>query len=132
MTEHEMKRLETALARRLSPPVRQFFLNFPEALRDIERDEDFDGFELIDDPDALIEMNLEGKSYYLPHDWAPHMFILGADGSGLTFWADLNSQKGAVLCFEAGQAAEYSDDVADSLAEFAERLLDAHDESDDE
>jgi cell wall assembly regulator SMI1 len=121
MTERDMQRLEAAIGRSLSPSVRQFFLNFSPELRGLERDEDFDAFKLTDDADALIEMNMPGRSHYIPHDWAPHMFILGADGSGVTYWVDLASKHGAVQCFEAGQAAEYSDEVAESLTEFAEK-----------
>lgn len=118
MTESEMQRLEAGLGHALPQPVRQFFLNFPPEHGDLERDEDSDEFELTDDADALIEMNAP-ESAYRPHDWAPHMFILGADGSGGTYWVDLPS--GKVHCFEAGQAAEYSDEVAESLTELAER-----------
>lgn len=119
MTEQDLRRLEGEIGRSLSPAVRTFFLNFPPELLEVESDPDDDDFLLMDDADALIEMNRPGKHFYQPIDWTPRMFILGAGGCGETFWVDLDSEHGTVYRFDAGQEAEDSDEMADSLEEFA-------------
>lgn len=126
MTTEDLQRLERSLGRPLSPAVRQFFLNFPPELRARAEEHDPDGYDdfvLTDDVDELIAMNDPAQSYVLPLDWAPHMFILGAGGCGETYWVDLDDEQGSVHRFEAGQEAEYSDPVADSLEELARGML---------
>lgn len=123
MTERDMRRLESAIGQTLPPAIRRFFLNFPPELRDVEADPDGDEFTLSDDPDHLIEINMPGRHYYQPVDWTPNMFLLGAGGSGETFWVDLNSKSGAVYRFDAGQQGQDSDDIADSLEQFARVML---------
>ena len=126
MTAGELQRLETAIGRPLSPPVRDFFLNFPPALRtpDEERDPDDSDFELTDDADDLIAMNADGwRRIWLPNA-GPNFFALGCGGCGETWWVDLDDATGAVYFADAGIHAEFSDQVVDSLAEFAQRMLD--------
>jgi hypothetical protein len=138
MTEHDLQRIEQAIGRPLSAAVRRFFLNYPEELRTTTRatgGEDEDGnphtecpadSELGDDPDAIIGANTPGQSYLLPLDWAPNMLILGAGACGETYWVDLDDEGGSVHRFEAGQEAADSDDLADSLEEFAQGLIESY------
>jgi SMI1 / KNR4 family (SUKH-1) len=123
MLKGDLKRLEDALGRPLSPAVRQFFLNFPPELREIVSDPDVDDFVLTDDVESLIEMNDRTRSYLPPLDWSPKILILGAGGCGETFWVDLDDERGAVYRFEAGQEAQFSDHLADSLDEFARGMI---------
>jgi cell wall assembly regulator SMI1 len=127
MTAADLQRLETALGRPLSPPVRESFLGFPPGLRlpDDERDPDDMDFELTDDVEALIAMNTDGPGRVWLPGAGPNFFALGCGGCGETWWVDLDDPTGAVYFADAGTDAEYSDRVADSLAEFAQRTLDA-------
>lgn len=126
MTATDLQRLETAIGRPLPQAVRTFFLNFPPGLRvpDENRDPDDADFELTDDVDALISMNTVGFGRVSLPGAGPNFFALGAGGSGETWWVDLDSENGAVYFADAGIYAEDSDHVADSLAEFAQRMLD--------
>jgi hypothetical protein len=123
MSPGDVEKLETAIGRPLSPAVKRFFLNFPEELR-IQRDLDFDDFELTDDVDALIEINRQLQ----PIDHGPHMLILGAGGCGETFWVDLDSPHGAVSRFDAGTDAKYSDELGESLEDWARQFDSAGEE----
>ena len=125
MTTPDLERLETAIGRPLSPPVRAFFLNFPPGRRvaDEDRDPDADDFELTDDADALIAMNADGLGRVWLPGAGPNFFALGCGGCGETWWVDLDDAHGAVYFADAGTYAEHSDHVADSLAEFAQRML---------
>jgi hypothetical protein len=127
MTAADLRRLETAIGRPLSPPVREFFLNFPPGLRtpDENRDPDYSDFELTDDADALIQMNTDRWARVWLPNAGPNFFALGCGGCGETWWVDLDDKSGAVYFADAGTEAEYSDRVADSIAEFARRMLDA-------
>jgi hypothetical protein len=51
------------------------------------------------------------------------MLIVGEGGCGEMYWVDLDDERGPVYRLEAGQEAEFSDPVADSLEEFAEHLI---------
>jgi hypothetical protein len=130
MTDADLQRLETAIGRPLPAAVREFFLNFPPGLRipDEERDPDFSDFELTDDVDALIQMNTPGWGRVILPEAGPNFFALGCGGCGETWWIDLDDEHGAVYFADAGTEAEFSDRVADSLAEFAQRMLDADEE----
>lgn len=127
MTTADLHRLETAIGRPLPQAVREFFLNFPPGLRmdDEDRDPDDADFELTDDVDALISMNTVGFGRVSLPGAGPNFFALGAGGCGETWWVDLNSENGTVYFADAGTYAEHSDHVADSLAEFAQRMLEA-------
>jgi hypothetical protein len=125
MTTADLHRLETAIGRPLSAAVREFFLNFPSGLRISAEDQDPDDmeFSLTDDADALIAMNTAGwQRLWLPNA-GPNFFALGCGGCGETWWVDLDDPNGAVYFADAGTEAEFSDRVADSLAEFAQRIL---------
>jgi hypothetical protein len=124
MTPAELKRLESAIGRSLPKGVRDFFLNFPEALRvaDEDRDPDASDFELTDDVDALIAMNKGPYCIQLP-EAGPNFFALGSGGCGETWWIDLDTENGVVYFADAGTEAQYSDHVADSLAEFAQGMM---------
>lgn len=129
MIPADLERLETAIGRPL-PAVREFFLNFPPGLRtpDKERDPDADDFELTDDADALIQMNRPGWGGVAIPGAGENVFVLGSGGCGETWWVDLDGERGAVYFCDAGTSAEDSDHVADSLAEFAQRMLGAGEE----
>jgi hypothetical protein len=105
--------------------VKDFFLNFPPGLRiaDEDRDPDFSDFELTDDVDALIAMNTVGLQRVILPEAGSNFFALGSGGCGETWWVDLDSEKGTVYFADAGTYAKYSDHVADSLAEFAQGML---------
>jgi hypothetical protein len=126
MTAAELQRLETAIGRSLSQAVRAFFLNFPPGLRiaDEDRDPDDSDFELTDDVDALIAMNTDGPQRVWLPGAGPNFFALGCGGCGETWWVDLDSENGTVYFADAGTYAMHSDHVADSLAEFAQGMLD--------
>jgi hypothetical protein len=125
MTAADLQRLEAAIGRPLSPPVRAFFLNFPPGLRtpDEERDPDDMDFELTDDADALIRMNTDGWARLWLPNAGPNFFALGSGGCGETWWVDLDDANGAVYFADAGTYAEHSDRVADSIAEFVQGML---------
>lgn len=125
MTPAELKRLESAIGRSLPKGVREFFLNFPDALRipDEDRDPDGSDFELTDDVDALITFNTPGPYRLWLPEAGPNYFALGCGGCGETWWVDLDSENGTVYFADAGTEAEYSDHVADSLAEFAQGMM---------
>jgi hypothetical protein len=126
MTPADLERLESAIGRSLPAGVRQFLLNFPPGLRipDEERDPDFSDFELTDDADALTAMNAPGIGGLALPNAGANFFALGAGGCGETWWIDLDTENGTVYFADAGTYAEDSDHVADSLAEFAQRMLD--------
>lgn len=126
MTSDDLRRLEAAVGRALPPAVRAFFLDFPPGLRtpDDERDPDFSDFELTDDADALIRMNANGPDNIWLPEAGPNFFALGSGGCGETWWVDLDSAAGTVYFADAGTYARHSDHVADSLAEFAQGILD--------
>jgi hypothetical protein len=130
MTAADLQRLETAIRRPLSPAVRQFFLSFPPGLRtpDEEREPDDSDFELTDDADDLIRMNTPGWGCIVIPNAGPNVFALGSGGCGETWWVDLDDEHGAVYFCDAGTYVENSDRVADSLSEFAQRMLDAEEE----
>lgn len=130
MTTADLQRLETAIGRPLSRPVRQFFLDFPRSLRrhEEERDPDTDGFELTDRVADLIGMNTPGgimipssSGRVSPYPGS-HIFALGSGACGETWWVDLDDQHGEVYFCDAGTYAEDSDRVADSIGEFASRF----------
>src|SRR5262245_16302542 len=125
MTATDLQRLETAIGRPLSRAVREFFLNFPPGLPtpDEERDPDDLDFELTDDVEALIAMNTDGWARLWLPNAGPNFFALGCGSCGETWWVDLDDENGAVYFAEAGTDAEFSDRIADSIAEFAERML---------
>jgi hypothetical protein len=125
MTQADLQRLEKAIGRPLSKPLREFFLNFPPGLRvpDEERDPDDTDFELTDDVDALIRMNTDGYDRVCLPDAESNFFALGCGGCGETWCVDLDDEKGAVYFADAGTYAQHSDHVADSIAEFAQRML---------
>lgn len=131
MTEADARNLEAQIGRPLSPPVRHFFLNFPSALRDIAAAADPDGedpwddFYLTDDIDGMLAMNADTPYGLRPLDWEPHMLLLGSGGCGETFWVDLGSETGTMYRFESGQEAKDSDHIADSLDEYARRVIGA-------
>jgi len=60
MTEADVKRLEGTIGRPLSPPVREFFLNFPPSHRDPPDDDELADFQLTDDVEALIQFHSVG------------------------------------------------------------------------
>lgn len=125
MTASEFQQLEKAIGRAFPADVREFFLNFPDELRVADEDRDPDGsdFELTDDVDALIAMNGVGlERLWLPGA-GPNFFALGCGACGETWWVDLDSERGTVYFADAGTDVEYSDHVADSLAEFAHGML---------
>ncbi|HUR53821.1 MAG TPA: SMI1/KNR4 family protein [Gemmataceae bacterium] len=125
MTSGDLDRLEAAIGRPLSAALREFFLNFPPELRvaDEDRDPDEMDFELTDDADALIAMNSDGfDRIWLPNA-GPNFFALGCGGCGETYWVDLDDPNAAVYFADAGTEAEFSDQVADSIAAFARRML---------
>jgi hypothetical protein len=126
MTSADLHRLEAAIGRPLSGAVREFFLTFPPGLRapDGERDPDEMDFELTDDVDALIAMNTDGWARVWLPNAGPNFFALGCGGCGETWWVDLDDETAPVYFADAGTEAEYSDRVADSIAEFARRRLD--------
>jgi hypothetical protein len=134
MTEQDLQRIETALGRPLSEAVRRFFLNYPEELRTTQRDmgEDDEGnpstecpadYELPGDADAIIAANTPGLVSLCPPDRPGHMLVLGAGACGEVYWVDLDSPAGTVYRFEAGQDPQDSQDMADSLEEFARNLI---------
>jgi hypothetical protein len=124
MTDSELQRLETAIGRSFPQDVRKFFLNFPPGLRVAEKDRDPDDsdFELTDDVDALIAMNADGPGRLCLPGAGPNFFALGCGACGETWWIDLDSERGTVYFADAGTYAEYSDHVADSLAEFVQGM----------
>jgi len=129
MTHADLQRLEAAIGRSFPAAVREFFLNFPPGLRvaDEDRDPDASDFELTDDVDALIGMNTPGWERIIIPDAGSNVFALGCGGCGETWWVDLDDENGAVYFCDAGTYAEDSDQVADSLAEFAQRWLEKND-----
>ena len=127
MTKNDLLRLEAAIGRPFPATVKEFFLNFPPALRtpDEDRDPDEDGLELTDDADALIRMNTDGWGRIWLPNAGPNFFALGCGACGETWWVDLDDEKGAVYFADAGTYAEDSDRVADSITEFAQGMLDS-------
>jgi hypothetical protein len=125
MTEADVKRLEGTIGRPLSPPVREFFLNFPPAYRKPPDDDELDDFQLTDDVEALIRFHSVGPGNLQPLDWEPRMLMLGSGGCGETFWVDLDSPPGAVYRFDAGQEGRWSDQMSESLAGWARALFGA-------
>jgi hypothetical protein len=123
MTERDLRRLEAAIGRSLSPAVRQFFLNFPTALRERDEDDDGDDFALTDSADDLIRMNTPGPGRIMIPNAGPNVFALGSGDCGETWWVDLDDEHGAVYFCDAGTYAEYSDRVSESIEEFAGRFL---------
>src|SRR4051812_21509137 len=127
MTSEDLTRLEQAIGRPLSPAVRHFFLHYPPELRsvtrtilaeygeDIAMTECAADNELCDDADALIEMNRD----VVPLEKTANVLVIGGGDCGELFWVDLDDARGAVYRCEAGQEAEYSDHLADSLEDFA-------------
>ena len=137
MTENDLRQIEQAIARPLSPAVRRFYRNYPPELRTTTRDmgTDQDGqpylecaadYELCDDPNAIIALNTPGPLSPRPPDGMAGMFIVGSGACGETYWVDLDTEGGAVSRFEAGEEAGSSDPVADSLEEFAEGLIQSY------
>ena len=134
MTEDDLGRIERAIGRPLTAAVRRFFLAYPPALRATTRDmgPDQDGEpylecaadgELSDDPDAIIALNAPGDGGLSHPGRTPRMLVVGEGGCGEVYWVDLDDERGPVYRLEAGQDAESSDPVADSLGEFAEALI---------
>ncbi len=132
MTSPDVLKIEAAIGRALSVAVREFYLNYPAELRTATTGyEDDEGNtitecpadnELCDSADGLIALNDRrpgGNAAFME----ANQFILGAGGCGETYWVDLDDVKSAVHRFDAGQDANYSDDVAGSLAEFARVLI---------
>jgi hypothetical protein len=132
MTLSDIQRIEAAIGRALSAAVREFYLNYPAAIRATTTGyEDDEGNvitecpadnELCDSADGLIALNdrRPGRNAALME---ANQFILGAGACGETYWVDLDDAKGAVYRFESGEDARYSEDVAGSLAEFARVLV---------
>jgi hypothetical protein len=134
MTENDLLRIEREIKRPLPAAVRRFFLNYPPELRTTTRDmgTDQDGepylecaadSELCDAPDGIVALNAPGLTSPRPLDWSPRMLIVGMGGCGEVYWVDLDDERGPVYRFEAGQEAESSDPMADSLEEFAQNLI---------
>jgi hypothetical protein len=131
MTDHDLGRIEQAIGRQLSAAVRRFFLNYPPELRSTARDlgptpdgepylERAADNELCDTADAVIAHNRrEGWA----SDFPDNMLIVGAGECGETYWVDLDDERGAVYQFEAGTEPEDSDQLWDSLDEFALELI---------
>ena len=137
MTHDDLLRIEQAIERPLPEAVRRFFLNYPPALRSTARNlgPDQDGQpslecaadnELCDTADAIVALNAPGLTSPRPLDWSPRMLIVGQGGCGEVYWVDLDAAGCPVFRFEAGQEAELSDPVADSLEEFAEGLIESY------
>jgi hypothetical protein len=131
MTGDDLRRLEAAIGRSLPRGVQKFFLNFPPGLRtpEEELDPDFSEFELTDDADALIQMNAAGPYNLSLPEAGPNFFALGSGGCGETWWIELDTENGTVYFADAGTYARHSDHVADSLAEFAQGILDGRRET---
>jgi hypothetical protein len=134
MTDADLKCIEDAIGRPLSAAVRRFFLNYPEGLRTTKREMFVSGqdapvhtecpaeYELCGDAEGIIEMNAVGGGGLVYGDWPANQLVLGAGACGETYWVDLDSESGAVYRFEAGQQDD-SDDIADSLEQFARNLI---------
>jgi hypothetical protein len=138
MTANDLQRIEAALGRPLPAAVTRFFLNYPPELRSTVReiggpDEDGEGdpytecaadAELSDNPDRIIEMNSRQSGW--DADFPDNMLIVGGGESGETYWVDLDDQRGPVYRFEAGTEPEHSDQLWESLEEFARGLIESY------
>lgn len=134
MNEADIKCIEDAIGRPLSAAVRRFFLNYPEELYTTKREMYVSGqdepvhaecpaeYELSGNAEAIIAMNGVGPGSAVSSDWPANQLVIGAGACGETYWVDLDSERGAVYRFEAGQQDD-SDDMADSLDEFARNLI---------
>ena len=134
MTQDDLRRIEQAIGRPLSAAVRRFFLNYPPELRTTARDlgptpegepyrECAADNELCDSADAVIALNRrEGWA----SDFPDNLLIVGAGECGETYWVDLDDERGAVYRFEDGTEPEYSDQLWDSLEEFAQGLIQSY------
>jgi len=131
MTPSDIQRIEAAIGRTLSATVREFYLNYPAALRATKASYDDEGntitecpadTELCESADGLIALNNRrpGGNAALME---ANQFILGAGECGETYWVDLDNATGAVYRFESGEDPKYSQDIAGSLAEFARVLI---------
>jgi hypothetical protein len=140
MTENDLRRIEGAIGRTLPAAVRRFFLNYPPELRTTTRDmaTDPDGepclecaadYELYDNPDAIIAVNSAGEGPLMHPERTARILIIGEGGCGEVYWVDLDDERGPVYRFEAGEEAESSEPVADSLELFAENLIASYRES---
>jgi hypothetical protein len=125
MTEDDLRRTESAIARPRSAVVRWFFLHYPPELRTTAREMGPDDqgeryrecaadYELCDTADAIFALNAAGLTSLRPLDWSPRMLIVDAGGCG------------EVYRFESGQTAAASDSVADSVEEFAAALIESY------
>src|SRR5437879_254284 len=138
MCENDLERIEGAIGRPLSAALRRFYLDYPTELRavsrtllagygkDVEMVERAAARELLDDADALIEVNDAGEKPDVM-GWTPNCFVVGLDPDcDLVFWVDLDDPRAGVFRYERTPGGiQDSDPIADSIEEFARGLIDA-------
>src|SRR5437870_5252821 len=131
MSENDLKRIERAIGRPLAPALRRFYLDYPTELRsvsrtllagygkDIEMIERPAERELLDDADALIEVN-DPREKPDVMGWTPNCFVIGLDPDcDLQFWVDLDDPRAAVLRYERTPGGiQDSDAIADTIEDF--------------
>jgi hypothetical protein len=129
MSRDDVCRVEATVGRQLPQAVREFFLQYPAALRTTVREIGTapDGRpclecpadnELTGDPDALIAYNKRQLGY--DADWPDNVLVVGEGACGECYWTDLDDENGAVYLFDAGTEPENSARVANSLGSLPE------------
>jgi hypothetical protein len=135
MTQDDLQRIEQAIGRLLSAAVRRFFLHYPPELRGTTRElgPDPEGEpcvecaadnELCDTADAIVAHN--DRRSGRRSDFPDNLLILGEGGCGETYWVDLDDERGAVYRFEAGTDPGHSEQLWDSMEEFAHGLIESY------
>lgn len=132
MNTADLARIEQTIGRSLPSELSQFYLNYPAALRSTVRRLGPDDAgqiytecaadnELLDCPDAIIEMNDRQGGW--ASDLPANVFIVGSGECGETYWVDLDDASAAVHRFDAGTDVEFSDRPWASIDAFAQAMI---------
>jgi hypothetical protein len=96
MTEFELHRIETDLRLSIPQYYKDFLLNYPveigkESLGLKDSDEGIEDLFFLNDPDIIIQLNLNNRKSWHPDlsiSWSPNYFAIGIDGTGGTYFID--------------------------------------------
>ena len=128
MTAKDLKRIEDELAIELPTAYRKFVLRYPKALLELKRtfgkhSEGPADRELLNDPDALIELNEMIQSSDNMDDFPPEYFLIGDDGCGNYYVLDTDEENSPVYFWNHERSDFDAFEEKESIHVFAADLL---------